>query len=150
VGITWQTGRSVRVISPYQVAYMYQYSLQCVNICRVYNHQVLRYQCFYGMQNIFVKATKKGNVLSGPRRCRSSLNREDLAKQGYLLVIDFIAHVKKTAKQKAHTEQLVMSTMDSEQESEESAPKELNIKDLVSKCIAEICCNGLLMTNFVG
>jgi hypothetical protein len=78
--------------------------------------------------------------------------QEDLAKQGYLSVINFMAHVEKTAKKKAHMEQLVMSAMqgkqeseESEQESGESAPEELDTKALVSKCIAEVCCNEPLI-----
>jgi hypothetical protein len=56
-----------------------------------------------------------------------------------------MAHVEKTAKKKACMEQLVMSMMQGEQESKESkqesgesVPEELDIKALVSKCIAEV------------
>jgi hypothetical protein len=63
-----------------------------------------------------------------------------------------MAHVEKTAKKKAHMEQLVMSTMQGEQESEkseqesgESVPEELDTKALVSKCITKVCCNEPLI-----
>lgn len=63
---------------------------------------------------------------------------EDLAKKGFLSVFEFMAVVKEKAQKKAHMEQLVARTMESEQVSEESAPEELDTEDLVSKCVGQV------------
>lgn len=63
------------------------------------------------------------------KRCKKC--QEDLAKQGYLPVFEFMAHMKEMAKKKAHVEQLVASATEHGQESEESTPEELDTEDLV-------------------
>jgi len=71
------------------------------------------------------------------KRCR-----EDLIKQGYLSVFEFIEHMKETAKKKTHVEKLVERAIEIRQESEkseESALKELGTKDLVSKHVGQVC-----------
>lgn len=77
--------------------------------------------------------------------------REDLAKQGYLSVFDFIAHVdaKEAAKkvqttQKEHVAASVIEIEDSPK-SEESAPEVLGIEDLASKRRGQVCRRNVLM-----
>lgn len=73
--------------------------------------------------------------------------REELAKQGYLSVFDFMAHVKETAEKKAHLEHLVAMTLESEQvsDSEESGLEELDTEALVSKHVDQVRRRDLLM-----
>jgi hypothetical protein len=76
--------------------------------------------------------------------------RENHAKQGYLSVFKFIAYAKEKAKKR---EQLMarstqVRAIEIEQESEESAPKdgeEVDIEDLVSKCMGQVHCRKVLM-----
>ncbi len=71
--------------------------------------------------------------------------REDLAKQGYLPVFEFMAHMEETAKKRAHMEQLVTRAVENEQVLEESAPEELDTEDLVSKRTRQVHHQGSLM-----
>ncbi len=80
------------------------------------------------------------------RRCKQL--QEDLRKKGYPLLFDFIAYVENKAKKKAHLEWLV--TMASErheqlevsesEESEGSAPEELDTGALVSEHTGQVRC----------
>jgi len=65
--------------------------------------------------------------------------REDLAKQGYLSVFEFMAHVEEKTKKKAWMEQLVEMAAEGEQASEESVPEEMDTEDLVSECMSQVC-----------
>ena len=64
--------------------------------------------------------------------------REDLAKQGYLSVFKFMAHVEEKTKKKAWMEQLVEMAAEGEQASEESALEEMDTEDLVSECVSQV------------
>ncbi len=70
---------------------------------------------------------------------------EDLAKQGYLLVFEFMAHVEEKVKKSAHMKQLVTRAVESEQVLDKSASEELDTKDLVSKHVGQVCCQELLI-----
>ncbi len=67
-------------------------------------------------------------------------HQEDLEKQGYLLVFEFIAHVEEKNKKSTCMEQLVAWAAESEQASEESAPEEMDTEDSVSKheCMSQV------------
>jgi hypothetical protein len=77
--------------------------------------------------------------------------REDLAKQGYLSVFEFVEHVNQRDKKRAHIEQLAAKAIECEQESEseESVPQELDTKesseDLVFECVGQVRCKEVLM-----
>jgi len=49
-----------------------------------------------------------------------------------------MAHVEEKTKKKAWMEQLVEMAAEDEQASEESAPKEMDTKDLVSECVSQV------------
>ena len=83
---------------------------------------------------------KSKRTLKWHKKCR-----EDLAKQGYLSVFDFIIHVKKKKKRQTHLEQLMARTSKSEEESESSGPEELDTKALVSECMDQVHRRELLM-----
>ena len=74
-------------------------------------------------------------------------NQENLSKQGYLSVFDFMAYVKKTTEKRSHLEQLVARASESEQviELKESAPEELDTEGLVSEHMDQVHCRDLLM-----
>jgi len=66
--------------------------------------------------------------------------REKLEKQGFVSVFEYMARMKEKAKA-ANTEQLQVTEIQTEQESElESAPKELDIEELVPKHVRLVCC----------
>ena len=91
---------------------------------------------------------KSKRTLKWCKKCQ-----EDLAKQGYLFVFEFMDHVRENAKKRAHTEQLAARALECKQESEESMleeseestpeeleesmPEELDIKDLMSKHVGQ-------------
>jgi hypothetical protein len=83
---------------------------------------------------------KSKRTLKRHKKCR-----EDLAKQGYLSVFDFMAHVKESAEKRAHLEQLVSRASESKQVSEESASEELDTITLVSKHVGQVRRRDLLM-----
>ena len=60
-------------------------------------------------------------------------------------MFEFMAHVEDKAKKRACIEQLVTRAVESEQVSEDSAPEELDTKDLVSKCVGQVRRQALLI-----
>jgi hypothetical protein len=71
--------------------------------------------------------------------------QENLAKQGYLSVFEFIAYMEELAKKKEHLEQLTARTLEHDQELEESETEEVDTNTLVSKHVSQVCCRDLLM-----
>ena len=83
---------------------------------------------------------------------RRKKHKEDLAKQGFFSVFEFIAQVDNKAKKKAHLEQLVAKALEGEQELEESEQEseesvqvleesmheELDTRALISKCMGQM------------
>ena len=64
---------------------------------------------------------------------RRRTHREDLAKQGYLSVFEFMAHVEKTTNKRPHTERLTARPDESE-----SAPEESDTEDVVFKGMGQV------------
>jgi hypothetical protein len=76
---------------------------------------------------------------------RHRKQQKDLAKQGYLPLFDYTAHMKEKA---AHQEQLIAGALEGEQVSEESAPEsdtEALVFKRVAKCVAQVRCRDFLM-----
>ena len=66
--------------------------------------------------------------------------REDLAKKGYFLVFDFIAHTKEKADQRIHTEQLALAERVQEHEQVEDVLEESHggLEDLMPKRVGQV------------
>jgi hypothetical protein len=96
------------------------------------------------------KRRRKYDGKSEKTQKRHKKCREVLAKQGYLSVFEFIAHMKELAKKKEDLEQLTAATLEDAEESEESEPEELDTKEsdtdtLVSKHVSQVRRRDLLM-----
>ena len=93
------------------------------------------------------KRPKKYNGKSERTLKRHKRYQEELAKQGYLPVFEFIACSKEKARKREHMEQLVARARvtEIEQESKESASEEVDTKDLMSECAGQVRHRNLLM-----
>jgi hypothetical protein len=94
------------------------------------------------------KHPKRYNGKSKKTLKRRKKIKENLAKQGYLSVFEFMTHVEETVKKRECIKQLVARAAEGEQESEESAPEsasELDTEDLVSKRVGQVRRKELLM-----
>ena len=85
---------------------------------------------------------KSKRTLKQHKKCQ-----EDLAKQGYLPVFEFMAHVEAVSKKKKHIEMVVTRAVESEPVSEESAPEssKSDTEDLMSKRVGQVCHKKLLI-----
>ena len=102
-------------------------------------------------QEVAAEAEKK-NPRKRPRKYtgksdktlrRHKKRREDLAKQGFLPVFDFIARMK----ERKQLGGAIAGTSESEQASQESAPEVLDTEALVSKRVGQVRRRSVLMSH---
>jgi hypothetical protein len=87
------------------------------------------------------KRPQKFDGKSERTRRRHKKRREDLAKQGFLSMFDFIAHSKEKACRKAQMEQLVAKTLESKRAKtvleEESSESESDTEELMPEHMSQ-------------